>query len=135
MIELLPPVKWIHVAAVMASGTLFALRGLLVLANRPGLAMAASVRYLSYAIDTVLLVAGVAMVVALPWAVFANGWLGAKLVLLVAYIVLGSFALRRGRTPRIRLACYFAALGTFACIYTIARAHHPAGLLWPLLAS
>jgi len=48
-----PQIKWVHVAAVSASGSLFALRGALVQAGRPGWAMAAPLRYASYTIDTV----------------------------------------------------------------------------------
>jgi uncharacterized membrane protein SirB2 len=60
---------------------------------------------------------------------FANGWLAAKLALLVLYIGLGVYALRRGRNRGVRAACYVAALATFATIYSIARAHHPLGFL------
>ena len=135
MIEFYPQIKWVHVAMVMASGLLFALRGLLVQAGRPRLAMLAPVRYLSYAIDTTLLTAALMLLTVLPGALFANGWLAVKLVLLVAYMLLGSFALKRARTRRGRLACYVAALATFAFIYTVARAHHPAGVFWRLLAA
>ena len=74
-----PEIRWAHIAAVTASGSLFALRGLLVQANRPRWAMAAPVRYLSYSIDTVLLTAALMLVTILPGAMFANGWLTVKL--------------------------------------------------------
>lgn len=134
MMEFYPQIKAVHVGAVMASGLLFGLRGLLVVAGRPGWALAAPVRWLSVAIDTTLLTAALMLLTLLPGAMFANGWLAAKLVLLVGYVVLGSIALRRGRTPRARLACYLAALVVFASIYGIARAHHPGGFLWLLSA-
>lgn len=129
VIELYPQIKWVHVATALASGLLFALRGLLVQAGRPRWAMAAPVRVLSYAIDTTLLAAALMLLMVLPGAVFANGWLAAKLALLVAYVGLGTFALRRGRTARVRLACYLAALAAFGFMYSIARAHHPGGVL------
>lgn len=135
MIEFYPHIKWVHVATVLASGLLFALRGLLVQARRPRWAMAAPVRYLSYAIDTTLLTAALMLLTILPGAMFANGWLAAKVALLVVYVALGTFALKRGRTPRVRVACYLAALAVFGFMYTIARAHHPGGLLWMLTAA
>jgi uncharacterized membrane protein SirB2 len=55
-------------------------------------------------------------------------WLGAKLALLLAYIVLGTFALRRARTWRGKAGCYVAALACAALMVSIALAHHPAGL-------
>ena len=135
MIEFYPQIKWVHVAMVMASGLLFALRGLLVQVGQARFALSAPVRYLSYAIDTTLLTAALMLLTILPGAMFGNGWLAAKLVLLVLYVGLGTFALKRGRSPRVRLACYAAALVTFAFIYSVARAHHPGGVAWLLLAA
>jgi uncharacterized membrane protein SirB2 len=96
--------------------------------------MVKPLRYLSYGIDIVLLSAALMLVAILPSAVFANGWLWAKLGLLVFYVVLGSFALKRGRTRRVRLACYVTALLAFAATYSIARTHDPLGALNYLLA-
>ena len=124
-----PQIKWVHVAAVSASGSLFALRGRLVQVGHPRWAMAAPVRYLSYSIDTVLLTAALMLLTILPGAMFANGWLTVKLVLVVVYVVLGTLALRRGRTPRVRATCFIAALLVFAAIIGIALAHHPLGWL------
>ncbi|GGK05793.1 SirB2 family protein [Luteimonas terricola] len=135
MIEFYPQIKWVHVATVLASGLVFALRGLLVQAGRQRWAMAAPVRHLSYAIDTTLLTAALMLLTILPGAMFANGWLTAKLVLLVVYVGLGTFALRRGRTARVRTACYLAALTVFGFMYTIARTHHPGGMFWLLTAA
>ena len=124
-----PQIKWVHIAAISASGSLFALRGALVQARRPAWAMAAPVRYLSYSIDTVLLTAALMLLTILPGAMFANGWLTLKLALVVAYVVLGSFALKRGRTPRMRTTCFVAALLVFVTIIGIALVHHPLGWL------
>ncbi len=135
MIEFYPHIKWVHVAAVMASGLLFALRGLLAQIGRQRLALAAPVRYLSYTIDTTLLTAALMLVTILPGALFANGWLAVKIVLLVVYIVLGYMALRPGRSAGTRMACYLAALAVFGFIYSVARAHHPGGIVWLMLAA
>lgn len=129
MIEFYAQIKWVHVAAVLASGCLFFLRGLALQTSRSSLAMATPVRYLSYSIDTVLLTAALMLVTVLPHAVFANGWLAVKLTLILVYIVLGTFALRRGRTPRVRTVCYGLALSVFAFVITIARSHDPQGFL------
>lgn len=117
-----------HVLAIALSGSLFALRGVGVLtgARWPH---AAPVRYLSYTIDTALLTAALMLVTVLPAPMFANHWLTVKLMLVVAYVVLGVFALRRGRTAAVRATCYVAALMVFVTIVGIARAHHPLGWL------
>ena len=51
MIEFYLQIKWVHVAAVLSSGGLFALRGIAMLAGARWY-MAAPLRYLSYTIDT-----------------------------------------------------------------------------------
>ena len=132
MIELYPQIKHAHIGLVMVSVALFALRGAAVQAGMRW-PRARPVRLASYAIDTGLLAAGLWLVAILPGGFFANGWLTAKLVLLVAYVVLGVFAMRRARSRAGRALCYVAALATFAMIYGIARAHHPLGPLQGLL--
>lgn len=131
MIDFYPQIKWVHVAAVIASGSVFLLRGLAVQA-RARWPMAAPVRYLSYSIDTVLLAAALMLLTILPGATYANGWLTVKLALLVVYIALGTFALKRGRTRGMRLATFIGALAVYGFIIGIARAHHPLGLLLAL---
>lgn len=128
MIEFYPHIKHFHIAMAIASVCLFAVRGAGVLAGMhwPRHAL---LRWSSYTIDSALLTAALMLLTILPAAMFANGWLTAKLLLLVAYVVLGVFALRRGRTPLVRAVCYVAALATFATIFSIARAHHPLGFL------
>ena len=127
MIEFYIPVKSVHVAAVLASGSLFALRGVLVLRGRAW-AMSAPLRYLSYSIDTVLLTAALMLATMLPGAVFANGWLAVKLTLLVSYVLLGSFALKRGRSNRSRTLFFIAAAIVYAFMYSVARTHQPLGV-------
>lgn len=131
MIEFYPQIKHAHVMLALLSGGLFALRGLgVLLGGRWPLAW--PLRWASYTIDTALLTAAMMLLTVLPGAMFANGWLAAKLALIVLYVVLGVFALRRGRTRTTRLACYLAALATFGAVYGIARAHHPLGFLYGL---
>ena len=131
MIEFYSQIKWVHIAAVIASGALFLLRGIAVQVGARW-AMAAPLRYLSYAVDTTLLTAALMLVTILPGALFANGWLTMKLGLLVVYVMLGTFALKRGRTPRTRLICLVAALAVYAFIISVAIEHHPLGMLLPV---
>lgn len=131
MIEFYPQIKHAHIGLALLSGGLFALRGTMLLAGMrwPN---AAPVRYLSYTVDTALLTAALMLLTILPGALYANGWLAMKLVLIVLYVVLGVFAFRRGRSGGIRAACYAAALLVFAQVYFIARTHHPLGALYLL---
>lgn len=132
MIEFYPQIKWLHVAAVSASGLLFLMRGL-ALHTGAAWPMAAPLRYLSYAIDTVLLTAALMLATIIHQYPFVHGWLTVKVVLLVVYVVLGSFALKRGRTRAVRVGCWLAALAVYLFIVSVARAQQPLGVLAPLL--
>jgi uncharacterized membrane protein SirB2 len=132
MIEFYAQIKWVHIAAVIVSGSLFALRGAGTLAGGRW-PMWAPLRYLSYTIDTVLLTAALMLATLLHQYPFVQGWLTAKVCLLVVYILLGTLALKRARTRRARAWCYAAALVTFLAIVGIARAHHPLGIFARLL--
>lgn len=135
MAEYYLTIKALHVGSVIASLTLFALRGLLVLAGQPGLGNHALPRYLSYTIDTFLLTFALMLWTMLKLDPLVHAWLGIKLVLLVAYVGLGSFALKRGRTRRGRFLAWVAALAVVLAMYGIAKAHHPLGWLrwWEIL--
>jgi uncharacterized membrane protein SirB2 len=128
MIEFYPETKLVHVAAVIASGGLFFVRGLAVQLGAVW-AMAGPLRYLSYTIDTVLLTAALMLSSMLGQHPFAQSWLTSKVGLLVVYVVLGSFALKRGRTRSVRTACFVAALAVYLAIVSVARTHHPLGAL------
>lgn len=124
-----PQIKTAHIACITASGSLFAIRGAAVLSGARW-PLALPVRWLSYAIDTALLTAALMLLTILPWAVFGNGWLTTKLVLIVVYVVLATFALRRARRRHARIGFYVAALLVFAFVISIAIAHHPLGIFF-----
>lgn len=119
--------KTIHVWAVALTYCLFVVRGVWmirdssVLHQRP-------VRVAPHLIDTVLLAAGVGMAVMIRQYPFVAGWLTAKVGALVVYIVLGTIALRRGRSKRVRIAAWLAAQAVFLYIVAVALTRNP----WPL---
>jgi uncharacterized membrane protein SirB2 len=125
MMAFYPQVRAVHVLAATLSGSLFALRGLAVVAGQAWPRHAAP-RYASYVIDTVLLTAALMLFTILPGAVFANHWLAVKLCFVVVYVALG-IATMRARQRGVRAVCYVAALLAFALVVGIARAHHPLG--------
>jgi len=127
MLQFYPQIKFVHVLCVILSGSLFFVRGLLMLADSR-MADHATLRYLSYAIDTTLLTAALMLVTILHQYPFVQAWLTAKVLLLVVYIVLGVFALRRGRTRALRALCFLAALAVFLFIVSIAHWHDARGV-------
>jgi uncharacterized membrane protein SirB2 len=130
LLDLYPDVRSAHIAMVVLSGVLFAARGIAVMIGAPW-AMQPAVRRVSVLIDTALLGAALLLLYMLqlnPWGV---AWLSTKIGLLFVYIILGSYALKRARTPKVRLACFVAALLCLGFMATVAVAHSPLGLfLW-----
>jgi uncharacterized membrane protein SirB2 len=127
MIEFYPQIKWVHIAAVMTSGALFFLRGAGVQFNMRW-PMAAPVRYLSYTIDTILLTAALMLATILHQYPFVHDWLTVKILLLVLYVVLGTFALKRAGTRQNRFIFWLIALVVYGFMISVARVHHPLGL-------
>jgi uncharacterized membrane protein SirB2 len=134
MIEFYPQIRSVHIAAVLTSGGLFFLRGLILHLGGKW-AMAAPLRYLSYTVDTILLTAALMLATILHQYPFVHGWLTMKVMLLVVYIGLGSYALIRGPTRKARVLFWLAALVVYAFIISVARAHHPWGIFARFVSS
>jgi uncharacterized membrane protein SirB2 len=116
-----------HIGLALLSVTIFVLRGGLMLVDSPA-RHAPWLRYPSMLVDTLLLTAALMLMSIIHQYPFATGWLTMKVVLLVVYVVLGSVALKRGRTRAVRTVAFVAALLTVGFIFTVARAHHPLGI-------
>jgi uncharacterized membrane protein SirB2 len=116
--------KGIHVSSVAASYTLFFVRGVWMM-QRPQMLVRKSVRILPHVIDTILLASAIAMAVMLRQYPFVAPWLTAKVTGLVLYILLGTVALKRGRTQRIRVGAWIAAQVVFAYIVSVALTRNP----------
>ena len=115
-----------HIGFAILSVSLFTLRGCLMLAQSRHV-HSAWLRYPSYLIDTLLLTFALMLMTVIHQFPFVTPWLTMKVALLVVYVLLGSIALKRGRTRGMRVAAFFAALLTVAFLYSVARAHHPLG--------
>ncbi len=83
---------------------------------------------LSYVIDTTLLAAAVLLAVIIHQYPFVQAWLTVKVLLLVVYIVLGVYALRRARTRRARGGCLLAAILVYGFMISVAITHNPRGV-------
>lgn len=125
-------VKQVHFVSVLLSFTLFLLRGAWVLSGR-ALPRHPLPRALPHVVDTVLLASALWLTTLIQQYPFRHGWLTVKVLLLVAYIVLGSLALHRARTRSGRAVAFTAAVLTFLFLFSVARYHHPLGALLPVL--
>lgn len=125
-----PLLKSAHVACVAASLALFVLRGAWML-RAPDRLRLTWVPVVPHVVDTLLLASAIALAVLLRIDPLAHGWLAAKIAGLVAYIALGTVALKRGRTRAVRGAAFAAALAVYAYIVSVAIAKSAAGpLAW-----
>lgn len=111
--------KHLHVGCVVLSGSGFVLRGVWMLRDSPVLARR-WVRVSPHVLDTVLLASAIAVAVASAQYPLTHVWLTAKVLGLVAYIALGTIALKRGRTRAVRMAAFCGALLAFAYIVAVA---------------
>lgn len=116
--------KAVHVGCAAASYALFFVRGVWMIAGSPRLGERWA-RIVPHVVDTVLLAGAIGMTVAIRQYPGAVGWLTAKLVALIAYILLGTVALKRGRTPAVRIGAWLAAQATFFYIVAVAVTQRP----------
>lgn len=111
--------KHLHVSCVVLSGLGFFVRGVLMLKASPWLNSRLA-RTLPHVVDTLLLGSAITMAVMSRQYPFAQSWLTAKFFGLLAYIFLGSLALKRGRTRAQRAGFFVLALLAFAYIVAVA---------------
>ncbi|MDZ7737068.1 MAG: SirB2 family protein [Gammaproteobacteria bacterium] len=111
--------KQIHVSTAVISVTLFVVRGIWMMAW-PHLLTLKTVRVIPHIVDTVLLASALALTWWISQYPFVQGWLTAKILALFVYIILGSVALKRGGTKRVRIIAWLLALVTFAYIVAVA---------------
>ena len=119
-------VKYIHVGSVILSFALFLLRGALTFADA-GWRKHALLRVGPHVVDTVLLASALTLSWLLRQYPFVHAWLTVKVIALIAYIVLGSLALKRAPTMLSRAVFFGLAVLTFLFIVSVAWAHHPLG--------
>jgi uncharacterized membrane protein SirB2 len=120
--------KNVHIACVVATIVLFVLRGGWMIGGTLR-DRGRWVRVVPHLIDTVLLASAIAMAVMLGQYPGTAGWLTAKVIGLVVYVLLGMVALRRGRTLPVRIAAFAGALAVFGYVVSVALTHDPRGVL------
>ena len=116
--------KHLHVTCVVISGLGFCLRGWWMLSGSH-LLQARLTRVVPHLVDTLLLGSALIMAWLSGQYPFAQNWLTAKLIGLVAYVLCGTMALKRGKTPRQRLVFLVLALAAFAYIVSVALTRSP----------
>jgi uncharacterized membrane protein SirB2 len=119
--------RHVHIGCAILTIALFGFRGGLMIAES-SLLQSRVMKTLPHLIDTVLLTSALMLTTVTHQYPLSTGWLTMKIVLLVAYVVLGSCAIKRGRTKAIRVTALVAALLVLGFLVSVARAHNPLGM-------
>ena len=116
--------KAIHVSCAVISLALFFLRGIWSFNGSP-IMRQRWIKVVPHIVDTLLLASALALAFTIEQYPFVDAWLTAKVFGLVLYILLGSVALKHGKSKTIRVSAWLAALVVFAYIVLVAKQHNP----------
>lgn len=125
-------IKHMHSGMAYLSITLFLFRSVLSVIESK-LLQTKILKILPHIIDTLLLLLAVHLMITIKQYPFVDAWLTAKFLALVAYVLIGTIAIKRGKTAVIRLWASVAATLVFAYIIGVAKTHD--AMSWLALAS
>lgn len=112
-------IKIIHIATAFISIFGFFIRGIWMILSSPILQQR-WIKIAPHINDTVLLLSAFALVFITVQYPGPAGWINAKILALILYIVLGTIALKRGKTKELRITSWILALLTYAYIILVA---------------
>lgn len=122
-------IKQAHILFAITSGTLFVIRSIWSYSEMQILQQR-WVKISPHVIDSLLLLSAIALVVISNQYPWETTWLGAKVLALLVYIGLGTMAIKRGKTPKVRALFATLALCVFIYMFGVALNKHPAS--WAL---
>ena len=108
--------KQIHIALAVTTLISFVIRGYWMITDS-SLLHHKLVKTIPHVIDTLLLSTAVALMMMAGFYPWILDWVAAKILLLLLYIVLGTIALKRGKTKAQRIAAFIAALICIGLIF------------------
>ena len=120
--------KNIHALLALLTISGFVVRGYWIMTNS-GRLQRRMTRIAPHILDTVFLASGIMMLVLLSLNPLSQSWLLAKFAGLIAYILLGAVAIRRGSTRKVRLLSFVGALSAFTYVVGVALSKSPASWL------
>ncbi len=116
--------KSIHVSFVALTFLSFSLRALWMLQDSAML-QRTLVKVLPHIIDTILLASAIALLFKIQQSPLSHPWIAAKILALMAYIFLGTVALKRGKTKKNRIRALIGAYAVLSYIVMVALTHNP----------
>ena len=116
--------KYVHVVAAVLTISGFVLRGYWMMVESTMLQHPLA-KVAPHIVDTIFLLAGLGMIWLLQMNPLTQSWLLAKIAGLLAYILLGTVAIKRGPTKQIRTIALVGAVSIFAYIAGVALTKSP----------
>jgi uncharacterized membrane protein SirB2 len=116
--------KALHIIFALLTFLSFSLRGVWMLMDSP-LLKRKVVRIFPHIIDTCLFASGLTMALTYYQAFYIHTWLVAKLTALILYIVMGSIALKYGKSKKIRMFSLIVSWLILIYIVIVARTQSP----------
>lgn len=113
------PLKHLHLTCISLSLILFVTRFYWRKQN-PGMLQKKWVKILPHTIDTILLASAIGMAIIASINPLEQTWLVAKILALLAYILAGTFAIKRANSPQAQNLSFVLALTCFAYILMVA---------------
>lgn len=117
-------IKHVHITLALASVGLFCIRFYMSL-NHPANLGKKWARVLPHCIDTLLLSFGIYLMVTMKLWPSEQPWLLVKLCALMVYIVLGSVAIKYGKTVKVKKVAGMLALLIYGYMINVALSHRP----------
>ncbi|WP_395006296.1 SirB2 family protein [Undibacterium sp.] len=111
--------KHLHLSCIALSLALFILRFFWRKQNSQML-QKKWVKILPHSVDTLLLISAIGMAWIANINPFEQHWLAAKIIALFAYIIAGTFAIKRAQTAATQAVSFLVALSCFAYIAAVA---------------
>jgi len=111
--------KYVHVTCVILSGSGFLVRGVWMMRESPWL-QKKWVRVAPHIIDTILLGSAILLSIQIQQYPLVHHWLTAKVLALLAYIIIGTIGLKYGSTKKIRVSAWLVAIAIFVYIVLVA---------------
>lgn len=121
--------KQLHLSTIALTLALYVLRGVWMMRQSPRL-HARWVRIVPHLNDSLLLASGISLAVLTRQYPLVNDWLSAKFFALILYIVLGTIALKRGKTRGQRITAWIAALLVFGYMVAVATTREPSPFIF-----
>ena len=117
-------IKMAHITFALLSISFFIVRAAWSVFESPIL-QKTWVKILPHVIDTLLLASALYLVVASSQYPFQQPWLTAKLLALIVYILLGTMAIKRGKSPLKRGLFALLAIAVFGYMLAVAFYRSP----------